>query len=232
MGIYGHRFDNYRSDLHPEIVQEGIVDTFKSIIESIKKGIVNLIDKINGWLDKHPDSKVAQGLKSILTKLKNLLTKADKIKSKKDAEEVKNEVDKNKEEAENLMENNYKYFYASEAINDAIKKKDLIGLKAIVVGIIGSDPEFLTSEFNEAIDYIKTRSKKIFGESIELSEPYEKQDGETDSDELTEDNFKMHLIWLQDNFALKERLPKIKKLGKIIYKNKLTYGKSKFNSRK
>lgn len=202
MGIYGHRFDKYRINIHPELVQEGIIDTFKSIIDSIKKAIVNLIDKINGWLDKHPDSKVAQGLKSILTKLKNLLTKADNIKSKEDAEEVKNEV------------NDIEF----DIVDSYIKANDIVALRGILIGKINRDPKFITRHFENTYNYIKNKG-------ISLEEPYVIQSSEKETkEENTVDYFRFLLVQLNNNFALEERLPKIKEVGRIAYKDKRTFG--------
>lgn len=96
MGIYlDYIHETY--DMTP--INEGVIkDTLKKFIDGIKKIIVAAIDKINKLLDKHPDSKIAQGLKSLLTKFKNFLTRADKVESKEDAESLKSDVDKATEE--------------------------------------------------------------------------------------------------------------------------------------
>jgi len=194
MGIYGHKFDNLRTDLHPEIVQEGIVDAFKSIIESIKKGIVNLIDKINGWLDKHPDSKVAMGLKSILTKLKNLLTKADKIKSKEDAEEVKSEVDKNKEEAEDLMKKSEPEL--SPEFKEAVDKKNVLRVRimlkdSIQISYKNNTPE----ELNKELEYASKNIPDLFIK--DNGEGYEPKS------EWNEDYYNSQAVALVQNFSKK-----------------------------
>lgn len=214
MGIYGHKFDAFIESRRPEVVSEGIVDTFKSVIESIKKGIVNLIDKITEWLDKHPDSKVAQGLKSILTKLKNLLTKADKIKSKEDVEEVKEEVDKNKEEAEDLMEKEGYSKY--RVVNEYIKEKNIFGLREALGNICYTNRSFSNGDFDKAFELIKSKGIDIM-EEFDNSEPLILSNKKLE--ELGHDDFTLAVFNMKENFC-KERIAEAKKIGKYLYGKK------------
>ena len=120
------------------------------------------------------------------------------------------------------------YFNASEAYNKAIKERDNVGLKALLVGIIGADPTFATTEFDEALKYIKDKSVEYNGEELVLDEDYKVQEGEYQSTEWDEDYYKMKLVWLQDNFAIKERLLEIEKTGEKVFADKNTFGKLKY----
>ncbi len=124
------------------------------------------------------------------------------------------------------------YFIPSAAFDNAIKNKEKVALKAVLVGIIGSDPTFATTEYDEATAYVKAESEKIHGSAIELTEVYTRQEDEyTKSQEKwDEEYYGMLLVWYQDNYA-DERIPNIKAVGKQVYKNKLTLGKAKRQSR-
>ncbi len=123
----------------------------------------------------------------------------------------------------------FKYFNPNETYDNAICNGDLGALRALIVGIIGSDPTFATSEAAEAIRYIQVRSKELLGKKINLDENYIKQEDEYEKDisEWDEKYFQMQLIWLRYNFARRYRIPKIKEIGKQVYKNKATLGKEK-----
>lgn len=123
------------------------------------------------------------------------------------------------------------YFNPSDTFNKAIQNKDVGALRALLVGIIGSDPTFVTGEYDEAREYIKAKSDEIHGELLQIEEPYKKQEDEYEKeDDWDEDFFQMQLLWLRYNFAPKERLDLIKKIGYAVYENKPTLGKSKRKS--
>lgn len=119
-----------------------------------------------------------------------------------------------------------KYFNPNTTYKKAITDQDKVVLKALLVGIIGADPTFATTEFDEAMDYIK-KSLKENGEKLILEEPYEMQEDEYEKDDWDEEYYKMQLLWFQDNFDLNKRLSRIKEIGKKIYQNKTTWGKIK-----
>lgn len=125
-----------------------------------------------------------------------------------------------------------KYFIPNDTFDNAIKKKEKGVLKALLIGIIGSDPTFATTEYAEATDYVKATSEKLNGSAINLSEPYIKQEDEytKTSDNWDEEYYRMLLVWYRDNYA-DERLTNIKNVGKEVYKNKLTLGKAKRQNR-
>lgn len=125
-----------------------------------------------------------------------------------------------------------KYFIPSNAFVNAIKNEDKIAIKAVLVGIIGTDPTFATTEYEEAIAYIKAKSEKMNGSALNLSEIYNKLDGEYElaKESWDEKYYHMLLVWYQDNYAEK-RLNHIKAVGKEVYKNKSTLGKSKCNDK-
>lgn len=121
-----------------------------------------------------------------------------------------------------------KYFIPNDTFDNAIKNKEKGVLKALLIGIIGSDPTFATTEYAEATDYVKATSEKLNGSSINLSEPYVEQEDEYTKmpDNWDEKYYRMLLVWYRDNYA-DERLANIKRVGKEVYKNKLTLGKAK-----
>ena len=123
------------------------------------------------------------------------------------------------------------YFYPNATYDEAIKKQDKVVLRALLVGIIGSDPTFATTEFEEACKYIREKSISFNGQELILTEPYKMQEGEYKKDDWDEDYYKLNLVWLEDNFALDQRLDLIKRMGKSIYKDELTFGKSKYQNR-
>lgn len=127
-----------------------------------------------------------------------------------------------------------KYFNPEKTYDKAIREKEIGVLRALLTGIIGSDPTFVTTEFDEAFDYIKKKSIDFNGEELVLTEEYKKQEDEYEKEkgEWDEHYFQMNLVWLRDNFCLSKRLPLIKEIGMTVYKNKKTLGKSKEESRR
>ena len=125
-----------------------------------------------------------------------------------------------------------KYFIPNETYDKAIQNKEKGVLKALLIGIIGSDPTFATQEYDEAVAYVKSKSEELTGEELNLSEPYQMQEDEyvKEQSEWTEEYYRMLLVWYRDNYA-KERLQTIKTVGKEVYKNKLTFGKYKLQNR-
>ena len=125
-----------------------------------------------------------------------------------------------------------KYFIPNDTFDKAIKNKENGVLKALLIGIIGSDPTFATTEYAEATDYVKTTSEKFNGIAINLSEPYVEQEDEYTKapENWDEEYYRMLLVWYRHNYA-NERLANIKSVGKEVYKNKLTLGKAKRQNR-
>lgn len=81
------------------------------------------------------------------------------------------------------------------------------------------------------MSYIKQRSIATNGQELILEEAYKKQEDEYKKSDWDEEYYKLNLVWLQDNFSISRRLPEIKKIGKVVYKDKMTMGKSKYNNR-
>ncbi|WP_027437130.1 hypothetical protein [Lachnospira multipara] len=125
-----------------------------------------------------------------------------------------------------------KYFSPNATYDKAISEQDKVVLKALLVGIIGADPTFATTEFDEAREYIKQKSLVLHGQELKLEESYIVQEDEFEKDNWDEEYYKLNLVWLQDNFALDKRLSRIKEMGKIVYQGKMTLGKSKYNNRR
>ena len=108
-----------------------------------------------------------------------------------------------------------KYFIPNETFDNAIRNKEKGGLKALLIGIIGSDPTFSTTEYDEANAYIKAKSEKINGSVLNLVEPYSKQEDEyiKPQEKWDEEYYLMLLVWYRNNYA-SERLSNIKAVGK------------------
>lgn len=124
------------------------------------------------------------------------------------------------------------YFIPNETFDNAIKNKEKGVLKALLIGIIGSDPTFSTTEYKEATAYIKAKSAKMNGSTLNLSENYNKQDDEYElpKENWDEKYYQMLLVWYRNNYAV-TRLDNIKMVGKEVYKDKPTWGKYKCNNR-
>lgn len=127
---------------------------------------------------------------------------------------------------------NMKYFIPNETFDNAIKNGEKGVLKALLIGIIGSDPTFSTTEYDEATAYVNAKSEKVNGSVLNLLEAYCKQEDEYEKaqENWDEEYYQMLLVWYRDNYAV-ERLSNIKTVGKEVYKNKPTLGKSKRHNR-
>ena len=125
-----------------------------------------------------------------------------------------------------------RYFIPNETFDNAIKNEEKGILRALLISIIGSDPTFSTTEYDEAIEYIKAKSEKMNGRVLNLLEIYSKQEDEYEikQENWNEEYYQMLLVWYRDNYAA-ERLSNIKTVGKEVYKNKPTLGKSKYHNR-
>lgn len=125
-----------------------------------------------------------------------------------------------------------KFFIPNETFDNAIKKEEKGVLKALLIGIIGSDPTFSTTEYDEATAYVKAKSEKMNGSVLNLLEAYSKQEDEYEKaqENWDEEYYRMLLVWYRDNYAA-DRLSNIKTVGKEVYKNKPTLGKSKRHNR-
>lgn len=121
-----------------------------------------------------------------------------------------------------------KFFRPNEVFDNAIENEEDGVLKALLIGIIGADPTFATTEYDEALEYIKRRSEIKNGEAINFSEAYSTQGDEykKDRESWDEEYYRMLLVWYRDNYA-DERLDDIKEVGKVVYKDKVTWGKSR-----
>lgn len=126
-----------------------------------------------------------------------------------------------------------KYFIPNDTFDNSIRNKEKGVLRALLIGIIGSDPTFATKEYDEANAYVKSQSERINGSALNLFEAYQEQEGEykkTQEEGWNEEYYQMLLVWYRDNYA-NERLQSIKEVGKEVYKNKPTLGKSKQQNR-
>lgn len=124
------------------------------------------------------------------------------------------------------------YFIPNDTFDNAIRNNEKGVIKALLIGIIGSDPTFATTEYDEATAYVKSKSAVVHGASFNLSEPLCKKESEYEKspEDWDEEYYRMLLVWYRDNYA-DERLSNIKAVGKEVYKNKPTLGKSKRHNR-
>lgn len=125
-----------------------------------------------------------------------------------------------------------KYFIPNNTFDKAILNKEKGVLRALLIGIIGSDPTFATKEYEEANAYVKSKSESFNNSVLNLNETYQKQEDEytKTQEDWNEEYYQMLLVWYRDNYA-NERLQTIKEVGKNVYKNKTTLGKSKQQNR-
>ena len=62
------------------------------------------------------------------------------------------------------------YFIPNDTFDNAIRNNEKGVIKALLIGIIGSDPTFATTEYDEATAYVKSKSAVVHGASFNLSE--------------------------------------------------------------
>lgn len=125
-----------------------------------------------------------------------------------------------------------KYFIPNDTFDNAIRNKEKGVLRALLIGIIGSDPTFATKEYDEANAYVKSKSENVNSSALNLNESYQKQEDEytKPQEDWNEEYYQMLLVWYRDNYA-NERLQTIKAVGKDVYRSKPTLGKSKQQNR-
>lgn len=121
------------------------------------------------------------------------------------------------------------FFHTNDAYENAIRTQNKEQLRFLLAHIIADDPTFATTEFEEALEYIKKESMAIHGQEIKLEEKYViQEEEETYSQEKnTETFYNLNLLWLQKNFCIQRRLPLIRDLGKQLFSSKPTIGKKK-----
>ena len=101
--IYGHRFDNYRIDIHPELMAESAKEVFDKIITAISNFIKNIISFIKKLLGMNPNEKNKKNLNTNLNKAEDLY-KNIKDTNNKEPEEIKN-IKKKAEDINKSTEN-------------------------------------------------------------------------------------------------------------------------------
>ena len=122
-----------------EIIYEiNFKEAISSIKNKIKKAIIALIDKIDGFLDKCKDGKIKSALKGLLSKVRNLLTKSNKISNQQDAKDCHDEYVKYGEEFNKIRshENKSGEFDFTTEIKDYIDNKDYISITNYMVNMI------------------------------------------------------------------------------------------------
>lgn len=133
--IYGHRFDNYRIDIHPELVAESAKEVFDKIITAISNFIKKIINFIKKLLGMNPNEKNKKDLNTNLNKAEDLY-KNIKDTNNKDPEEIKNikkkaeDINKSTEniaknmEKENNSEDGFKKFEYDEPEDDELDQEE------------------------------------------------------------------------------------------------------------
>ena len=134
--IYGHRFDNYRIDIHPELMAESAKEVFDKIITAISNFIKNIISFIKKLLGMNPNEKNKKNLNTNLNKAEDLY-KNIKDTNNKEPEEIKNikkkaeDINKSTEniakdmEKENNSEDGFKKFEYDEPEDDELDQEEL-----------------------------------------------------------------------------------------------------------
>lgn len=208
-------------------------ESFSSVKAALISGFSRLVLWIESKVKKMKDSKTKSILMKLLSRAKQGLSKSKSLNEHNPemVKKLQEEMSVIKEETKNVNANDYAYFYISSTWEKLVSEKDYGAMKALLVGIIGSDPTWCTTEFDEAISYLKKNGISI----SDLTDSYKLNDGENDTSHLsklewTEEVYQLLLLNLRYNFNLDKRLPLIKEMGKYVYKNKNTYGKNKFKA--
>lgn len=99
----------------------------------------------------------------------------------------------------------------SKTLQEAIDKKDILGIHSSFYTIALSDPGFSTGKFEEVLNYVK--EKKIDG----FLEPHDDEEF-LDKELWTEEYWSHTASKLQDNFS-EERIQHLIDVGKKVYPN-------------
>lgn len=97
-----------------------------------------------------------------------------------------------------------------QSVND----KNIPYIRALIKGRILFDPTFSTQEYDRHMEYVQAHG-------IDITEPYEKRPDEFElpKEKWNEDYFLSLLEWFRLNFAPDKRIPKLKEVGRAVYRN-------------
>ena len=104
-------------------------------------------------------------------------------------------------------------FKPNSVLEDSINKKDIVSIRSALSFIIKCDPTFKTKDFDDAIKYVESKG-------ITIKEPYKLMNDENNIEEKskwTEKYFYYKTNMLEENFAVAERIPHIKAVGRSVF---------------
>ena len=169
MSVYGYLVESYPTydcRFDDIVLEFDIKETIKTMKSKIKQAIVRFIDRISGALDKHPNSKLAMGLKNILSKAKNLLTKTDEADNDKDIQKVKEEFDDLKQEAEDLKQKSTddQFKNIPEEFKNACSHHDEMAVKRLLIQYIFDlkDDDNVSDKLHELFNYAHRHIHNLF----------------------------------------------------------------------
>ena len=107
-------------------------------------------------------------------------------------------------------------FIPDEILEKSVREKNIGAIRTCLVNFIHFDPMFKTPDFKNALEYVE--SKNI---SIKVS--YEKEIDEyklQDPKDWNTQYFFLLTEWLRRNFAVKDRIPHIREVGRVAFKDR------------
>ena len=102
----------------------------------------------------------------------------------------------------------------NQLVMEAVRTKDIIGLKSAISTLINYDRNFSRGYVESNLEYIKRNGINIFEEFN-----HQKLISNKSSNQYTEKDFSDAIFYLEKNFC-NERLEDVKKIGKVLYKEK------------
>lgn len=108
-------------------------------------------------------------------------------------------------------------FVPSGIFEKSVEDGDISAIKTGLVNYIHFDPMFKTADFKNALDYVKNKN-------INIEVPYEKEIDEyvfEDKKDWNRQYFFLLTEWLRLNFAVEKRVPHIREVGRVVFKEQL-----------
>ena len=99
----------------------------------------------------------------------------------------------------------------------SVEDGDISAVKTGLVNYIHFDPMFKTSDFKNALEYVKSKN-------INIEVPYVKEIDEyvlENQKDWNRQYFFLLTEWLRLNFAVEKRVPHIREVGRVVFKDHL-----------